>query len=131
MTNREIYDAALALLSEEDYEDLGDYEARAPYLLAAFVNECREVGGFCRTAHGNGTDTDEGALMLDLDGEFPLHARLASAAAFYVAALLIEGEDEALSDRLFAHYAEGVSRLTQEGCSGDLVGIRDVYGFDD
>ena len=37
----------------------------------------------------------------------------------------------ALSDRLFAHYAEGVSRLTQEGCSGELVGIRDVYGFDD
>lgn len=131
MTNREIYDAALALLSEQEYEDCGDFEARAPYLLAAFVNECREVCGFYRAAHGTAARDDECVVMLELDGEFPLQARLASAAAFYLAALLIEGEDEALSDRLFAHYAESLSRLTQEGCSGELVGIRDVYGFDD
>jgi hypothetical protein len=124
MTNREIYDAALALLAEEQYEDCGDYEARAPYLLAAFVNECREVGGFRRAA------ADEGDVMLDLDGEFPLSKRLASAAAFYLAALLVESEDEGLSDRLFAHYAESVSSLTQQNCSGELIGIRDVYGFD-
>jgi hypothetical protein len=124
MTNREIYDAALSHLSEAQYEDVGDYEARAPYLLAAFVNECREVGGFHRAP------MDEGAVMLDLDGEFPLSTRLASAAAFYLAALLVESEDEALSDRLFAHYAESVTGLTQQSCSGELVGIRDVYGFD-
>lgn len=93
--------------------------------MAAFVNECREVGGFYHAGAG------DGLVTVDLDGEFPLHSRLASAAAFYLSALLIESEDEALSDRLFAHYAESLSRLTQEGCSGVSVSIRDVYGFDD
>jgi hypothetical protein len=130
MTNREIYDAALALLAEEQYEDCGDYEARAPYLLAAFVNECREVSGFYRAAHGERGSMEEGLVMLDLDGEFPLHNRLSSAAAFYLAALLVEGEDEALSDRLFAHYAESVSHISEQGCSGVSAGIRDVYGLD-
>ena len=131
MTNREIYDAALALLAEAQYEECGDYEARAPYLLAAFVNECREVGGFYRAAHGGRTAEDESLVTVDLDADFPLHSRLSSAAAFYLAALLVESEDEALSDRLFAHYAESLSRMTEACCSGELVGIRDVYGFDD
>lgn len=130
MTNREIYDAALAMLAEEQYEDCPDYEARAPYLLAAFVNECREVNGFYHATHGGEADRAEEGTALDLDGEFPLHSRLSHAAAFYLAALLVEGEDEGLSDRLFARYADSITRITQEGCSGVSMPVRDVYGFD-
>ncbi len=129
MTNREIYDAALALLSEQEYEDCGDFEARAPYLLAAFVNECREVSGFYRAARTENTREAEGSVMLDLDGEFPLHSRFTSAAAFYLAALLIEADNEPFSDRLFARYADEITRIGRDGCSGVLTSIRDVYGF--
>ena len=129
MTNREIYDAALALLAEEQYEDCADYESRAPYLLAAFVNECREVNGFYHAAHGKEAEEQEGCVMMDLDGEFPLHTRFASAAASYLAALLVEAESETLSDRLFARYADEITRIRCEGCSGSSTSIRDVYGF--
>ena len=130
MTNREIYDAALALLAEEQYEDCADYESRAPYLLAAFVNECREVNGFYHAAHGDQVTTQDNCVLLDLDGEFPLAGRLASAAASYLAALLVEAECESLSDRLFARYADEITRIRCEGCSGASTSIRDVYGFD-
>lgn len=127
MTNREIYDAALALLAEEQYEDCLDYEARAPYLLGAFLNECNEAGAFYRSAHGQSEGEDEMTLCPDLDGEFPLPTRFASAAAFYVAALLVEREDESFSDRLFARYADDVTRILRDGCPGVSVSIRDVY----
>ena len=129
MTNRNIYDAALSLLAEEQYEDCADYEARAPYLLGAFLNECNEAGAFYRSAHGQetrGGDRDP-EICPDLDSEFSLPARFAGAAAFYLAALLVEREDEAFSDRLFARYADDVTRILHDGCPGVSVSIRDVY----
>lgn len=129
MTNRDIYDTALALLAEEQYEDCGDYEARAPYLLSCFVAECREVDGFYRAARG-GENGAEMAAVMDLDDVFPLHERFMGAGALYLAAMLVETENESFSDRLFARYAEEIKRITSEGCSGVSVSVRDVYGFD-
>ena len=129
MTNRDIYDAALALLAEEQYEECGDYEARAPYLLACFVGECRQTNGFYRAARGGGGEPEPAASM-DLDDAFPLHERFMGAGALYLAALLVETENESFSDRLFARYAEEIKHITGEGCSGVSVSIRDVYGFD-
>ncbi len=129
MTNRDIYDAALALLAEEQYEDCGDYEARAPYLLACFVAECREADGFYGASRGSRRESQMAATV-DLDDVFPLHERFMGAGALYVAAQLVETENESFSDRLFARYAEEIKRITSEGCSGVSVSIRDVYVFD-
>ena len=130
MTNRDIYDAALSLLAEEQCEDCGDYEVRAPHSLACFVHECHGCDGYYRTARGmGGSDAVMGSL-LDLDDAFPLHERFCSAGAFYLAALLVETENASFSDRLFARYAEEIKRITGEGCSGVSVSIRDVYAFD-
>ena len=126
MTNRDIYDAALALLTEEQREDCADYEERAPYLLGAFLNECNEAGSFYRAAHGL-EEADKMTLCPDLDQEFLLPDRFGAAASFYLAALLVEREDESFSDRLFARYADEITRILRDGCPGVSVSIRDVY----
>ena len=130
MTNRDIYDAALSLLAEEQCEDCGDYEARAPHILACFVNECRQCDGYYRSARGMSEGEMAVGAPVDLDDSFALHERFAAAGAFYLAALLVEMENGSFSDRLFSKYAEEIKRITGEGCSGVSVSIRDVYGFD-
>ena len=44
MTNRDIYLRALSIIGEScDAEENEDYEERAPYLLAAFCTEAKEI----------------------------------------------------------------------------------------
>ncbi len=130
MTNREIYEGALSLLAEDQYEDCSDYESRAPFLLSVFFGECREADGFYRAAHG-ACGGEEGGFPADLDENFPLHPRFAGAGALYLAALLVEAEAAELSDRLFARYAEELNRILRLGTPGECVSIRDVYAFED
>ncbi len=128
MTNRDVYEAALALLAEEREELCGDYETRAPYLLAAFINESREVNTFYRMMNGgDDANLDVGAAV-DLDADFPLEDRFCPVGAYYLAALLIEPEDEVLSDRLFAHYADALACVSR-GIPVEKETIRDAYGF--
>ncbi len=130
MTNREIYDAALSLLAEEQEELCDDYQQRAPYILATFFCECREVNTFYRAAHRQSLpDEDDLSTLPSLDGEFPLSERFFSAGVFYMAAMLVEMENEQLCDRLFSRYADAISRITREGTSGHSTTVRDVYGF--
>ncbi len=154
MTNRDIYEAALSLLAEEQAEDCEDYEARAPHILAGMINECSELHESYRISHGG--EAIACAIVIDLDEDFPLHARFCSAAAMYLAAQLVEIEDAELSDRLFARYAEEVRRIGENIGVGGSIGsggntgtgedtddgewntgswtcepIRDVYGFYD
>lgn len=129
MTNREIYEAALSHLAQVREDACEDYEERAPYLLAAFVNECRGMDAFYSAAHGRTARQDRTVILLDLDENFPLDDRFCHAAAFYVAALLVEVEDEELSDRLFARYADAVSRIANEETPAGIGQVRDVYRF--
>ena len=130
MTNREIYDAALALLAEEQDELNEDYASRAPFILSMFFCECREANAFYRTARGQMTrDGDALGVMPDLDDEFPLSERFFTAGVFYMAAMLVEIENDALCDRLFAHYAHAISTITGRGAPARPESIRDVYGF--
>ena len=123
MTNRDIYDTSLALLAEQQDELSADYEERAPHILAAFFCECREVLGYRGTAEGQ----DMACTMPDLDDEFPLPERFFSAGAHYLAATLVETENEELCDRLFARYASAMSSMAQG--AGEISIVRDVYGF--
>ena len=123
MTNRDIYDTALSLLAEQQDELSADYEERAPHILAAFFCECREVLGCRGTSDGQG----EASVLPDLDVEFPLPERFFSAGAHYLAATLVETENEELCDRLFARYASVMSSMAQDAC--EVGSVRDVYGF--
>ncbi len=120
MTNREIYEAALSLLAEEQDELSADYEARAPYILRTFFCECAALSGGCRSE-------SEGSV--DLDDEFPLPSCFFSAGAYYLAAVLVENENDGLCDRYFARYAALLKTLKEGTCPGVSSSIRDVYGF--
>lgn len=121
MINREIYDAALAMLAEEQDELNVDYEERAPHIFATFFCECRQAMGHLGTAQENT------GLMPDLDDVFPFSDRFFAAGVYYVAATLVETENEELCDRLFSHYANAMSRVS---CGlSEVVETRDVYGF--
>ena len=125
MTNREIYEAALALIAE-DQDLCEDYEARAGHLIGMFVGECRDTDGYYRLSRGVG-GVSEAAEALDLDDVFPLSDRFYSAGAYFVAAMLVEVENPELCDHLFAHYAREISSIVQ-GVGGMSESIRDVYG---
>lgn len=127
LTNREVYEAALALLSEEQDGLSEDYERRAGYLIGVFICECRDTDGFYRLTRGL-SEAGAAAEAVDLDDLFPLSDRFFSAAAYYVAAMLTEIENPDLSNYLYAHYARDITAITQ-GIGGVTMGIKDVYGF--
>lgn len=131
MTNQDVFDLALAYLAEESEADCADYEERAPLLLGAFVQECREMNEFYRFSHGLESSQMLSGLSLSLEDDFPLEDRFAPAAALYLAAMLIEMEDETISDRFFARYADEISRICQMGMPAVRESIGDVYGFCD
>ena len=125
VTNREIYEAALALIAEE--QDLcEDYEARAGYLIGTFICECRDTDGYYRLSRGVGA-VSNAAEAVDLDDIFPLSDRFYSAGAYFVAAMLVEVENPELCDHLFSHYAREISSIAQGMC-GVSESIRNVYG---
>ena len=126
MTNREIYEAALALLSEEQDVLSEDYESRAAYLIGVFICECRDTDGFYRLSRGM-SEAGAAAEAVDLDDLFPLADRFFSAAAYYVAAMLVEIENPSLSDRMYAHYARDITAITQS-VGAVMESVRDVYG---
>ena len=112
MQNREIYESALCLLAESTVaEENADYETRAPYLLAAFCTESEELDAKLRAAAKMPSAPTLEAVLLPLDEAFPMMPRLSTAAALYLAAMLILDSDEERSDKLYAQYADIVSRL--------------------
>lgn len=125
MTNREIYEAALAYLAEEQDELSEDYENRAGQLIGAFICECRDTDGFYRLSRGVSGAT-VAVEAVDLDDVFPLSDRFYSAGAYYVAAMLVETEHPELSDRMYSHYARAITAITQ-GVGGVLESVKDVY----
>lgn len=128
MTNREIYDAALALLAEDQDELSTDYEERAPHILATFLCECGELDGRYRLARGI-TEGADGEGKVDLDDTFPLSSRFFAAGVYYLAAVLVENENEGLCDRYFARYAAALKGVEEGGTMATSSAIRDVYGF--
>ena len=111
MTNREIYEAALALLGERR-ADCADYEARAPYLLGGVLAACHAADAAYRQAHALPAGQSAVSPRPELDEAFPLCERFAPAAAFYLSALLIAGEDEVLSGEYLKEYREELTRIT-------------------
>ena len=99
MLNVEIYNAALALISQSiESTDIADYEERAPYLIASFCSTAKSIDADIRRAKKLESQTKFSPVCLELEKDFPLCDELAGAASLYVAAMLVIDEDEALSD---------------------------------
>ena len=112
MLCEDIYYSALALLGESmNKSDNADYVERAPYLIAAFCTEVQERDKSWRASLKLGDQSTWNPVFISLDESFPLSERFASAAAFYVAAMLVVESDEDLSDKLYDRFCDAISTI--------------------
>lgn len=115
MDNRSIYVSALRLIGENPNADVNnDYEERASYLLAAFCTEAAQVDKAYREANGLEAATEADCVFLPLEADFPCADRFATAAAMYLAAMLIIDENIELSDKLFERYCDIMATIQSE-----------------
>ena len=120
MKAAKIYNCALKLLNEPSgtgcacsgCSDAGDDLAeRAPYILAAAVDEMRDADDEYRRSHGLGARVDICDIMLPPEAEFPLSPRFAHAAAYYLASMLIADENPELADTLFDRFSDAMATI--------------------
>ena len=115
MKNRDIYNSALRFIGEEpDAEANCDYEERASYLLAAFCTEAAQVDKDYREANELEKASETDCVFLPLEADFPCTDRFATAAAMYLAAMLIIDENIELSDKLFDRYCDIMATIHSE-----------------
>lgn len=119
MKNREIYDTALCLLAEpEDDLRLEDYAARAPYILGEFFYENSSLDGKYREFTGQSARQTALSVPAELDSDFPLSERFVSAAANYLAAMLVCDSDSELSDKLLGLHSSSLEKILAEISAG-------------
>ena len=115
MKNREIYLSALRLLAQDaDPKENEDYEERAPYLLASLYSELFDVDMRFREFLGSEIKERADRACFSLDEDFPFLDRFVTVAARYLAAMLVIGEDDDLSDKLFDMYCKGILLIKNE-----------------
>ena len=130
MTCKTLFDSAVALLCEDpsDGDRISDYIERAPYLFALCVAECHPLDSQYRTAHGlEAADVTESAT-LPFESTLPLSTIFAPAVVYYIAAMLVSDENEALSDKFFSLYTDAVSTI-QTSLPASVHAIADTYGL--
>ena len=112
MVCRGIYESSLALLGETPSgEHSGDYEERAPYLLAALCHLLADRDVIYRKECSLGSQRVLPEIKLQLYDTFPLCDAFAPAAAYYLASMLIFDIDSERSDSLFEKYESSVTEL--------------------
>ena len=127
MKCKDIFKSALRLLNEKGAEDeLGDFVERAPYILSAMFSASARLDKAYRAAFGLGEQEAFSPTYAELDSTFPLCDRFASAAAFYLASLLIVDENDDLSDNFFDKYCDSMASISSE-IPAEAEKIRNVY----
>ena len=112
MLNKEIYKGALGLLAELcDEQRTEDYRERAPYILANFICQEEAHNAGYRRFLGEETAPLKIGVFVSLDAEFPLSDRFIPAAEYYLASLLIDGEDNDRADVLFDRYCKAITDI--------------------
>ena len=115
MINREIYLRALSLLGERcDFEGNEDYEERAPYLIAAFCTEAKEIDASYRESMKMSPAKEIDCVHIPLEATFPLADRFVNAATNYLAAMLIIDENTELSDKIYDIYCDLMASIQSE-----------------
>ena len=113
MTVLEILSSASALICEKiGAETAEDYSERTPYIMASFCTQCKGVDTKYRKAMGLAPIVNYGKATMPLDHVFPLVPELVPAATYYLAAMLVLDENEALSDKLYDLYVDAVATIS-------------------
>ncbi len=127
MKNIEIYNGAMRILSEQIDPDMNeDYQERAPYLIAAFCDEIKDIDRAYRMANSLPEAPEVNAVCIELTEDFPCAPRFASACCMYLASTLLLGEDDELSDRLYDKYSDIMSTISM-GIPSFVEKIGDRY----
>ena len=129
MKCREIFDVAVRAICEEASPECSeDYLERAPYLIATFLNQCTSIDKRYRKANQlPAVDPFEWA-MVDMESDFPLCSIFAPAAIYYLSAMLVIDESEALSDKFFSLYTDAIVSIQADlACMQEK--IVDRYGL--
>ncbi len=129
MLFQELYDAAVQLVAEDPSHDTSeDYEERASYILATFCSQCAEADRLYRLANGLGNQSTQAVTYVPLSNTFPLSDRFAPAATYYLSAMLTVDENEELSEKFFALYADALASI-RASLPATAEKIGDRYGL--
>ena len=127
MKCKDIFKSALRLLNEKGAEDEAcDFAERAPYILSAMFSESARLDKAYRAAFGLGEQEGFSHTYSELDTTFPLCDRFASAAAFYLASLLIVDENDDLSDSFYDKYCDSMASISAS-IPAETEKIQNVY----
>lgn len=127
MKCKDIFKSALSLLNENGAADEdGDFAERAPYILSAMFSEAARLDKNYRASHGIDAQPEFNPTYTDLVSDFPLCDRFVSAAAFYLASMLVVDENDELSDRFYDKYCDSMASISSELC-GKNEKIKNVY----
>ena len=128
MTAQKLLETAIAMVCEDptNADANADYAERAPYLLASFLTQCAPLDRAYRRAHALGEATAFNGATLALDDVFPLSGAFTPAAIYYLAAMLVLDENEAMSDRFFALYTDALASI-QSSLPAKIERIRDKH----
>ena len=113
ITNKEIYNGALALIGELNGNyDCEDYEEHAPYLLASFCSLASDLDKKLREIDNLETASAFSHVFLSLDSVFPLCDRFVPLATMYLGAMLVIDDDPDLSDSIYEKYCDAISDIS-------------------
>lgn len=128
MTCADILTQACNIIAEAsgDTEAPVGFNARAPYILAAFCGEAKRIDKLYREAFSLGVQPSFDRSYVGLSSTFPLCDRLVSSAAFYLASVLIATENPELSQSLAESCRESLSAANDE-IPATTHSIKNVY----
>lgn len=130
MTYQEIFEAAVKMVCEEtgSASANADYLERAPYLLAAYLNECDATEARYRQANGLEKRPPFDGIQITMSDEFLLSGRFTTPAVYYLSAMLVIDENEEMSDRFFSLYSDSLSSISNT-LPGKIEALNDRYGL--
>lgn len=100
-------DAQICTVSAADAED----DDRAGYILAAAISEMSDTDDEYRRSMNLPAKKASEMISVDADDDFPLSARFAHPAAYYLAAMMSADEYPELSDTLFDRFSDSMAAI--------------------
>lgn len=133
MSCRKIFTCARKLLAEPGTSSpcsgsataADEFEDRAPYILAAAVSEMGDSDDEYRRSNRLAPRLPSCGILIQLDDDFPLSARFAHPAAYYLAAMLAADENPELSETLFDRFSDAMAtiRASLPAIKGSTVNV--------
>lgn len=116
-----IYRAALHLISDRSGScSEADYAERAPFIASAIVSEAAAVDREYRAAFSLPEGHYPSGTEIPMSASFPLSDRFATAASYFMAAMLVLDEDEERYETLYDLWTDALATIASEipGVSG-------------